>query len=111
VNLFGVQFALTATVCFSHHTRTTTWEDPRKTLAAQQAQQHQASQEQLLSHGATSPHPAASPQPQGTRFSHLSAVSGVAPDAPPPIAISLDFRLLQLAERLELHAKQLIGLS
>ncbi|XP_059483262.1 transcriptional coactivator YAP1 isoform X2 [Neocloeon triangulifer] len=46
----------------NHHTRTTTWEDPRKTLAAQAAQQHQASQEQLL--GATSPHPAASPQPQ-----------------------------------------------
>jgi hypothetical protein len=67
-------------VCFSHHTRTTTWEDPRKTLAAQQAQQLQASQEQLLSHagGATSPHPAASPQPQGTRFHQLfKSISGV----------------------------------
>ncbi|CAB3368717.1 Hypothetical predicted protein [Cloeon dipterum] len=56
----------------NHHSRTTTWEDPRKTLAAQTlaaqaaqqqvVQQQQASREQLL--GATPPHPAPSPQPQ-----------------------------------------------
>ncbi|XP_059483261.1 transcriptional coactivator YAP1 isoform X1 [Neocloeon triangulifer] len=71
----------------NHHTRTTTWEDPRKTLAAQAAQQHQASQEQLL--GATSPHPAASPQPQAaTPDSTTSGGRGVlAPgrlQQPPP---------------------------
>lgn len=37
--------------CFSHLTRTTQWEDPRKSLAAQAANQHQRSAEQLLSPG------------------------------------------------------------
>jgi hypothetical protein len=35
----------------SHLTRTTQWEDPRKSLAAQAANQHQRSAEQLLSPG------------------------------------------------------------
>lgn len=36
---------------YSHLTRTTQWEDPRKSLAAQAANQHQRSAEQLLSPG------------------------------------------------------------
>lgn len=46
-------------LCYSHITRTTTWEDPRKTLAAQVANQQQRSAELL-----NTPHPATSPQPQ-----------------------------------------------
>lgn len=60
-----------ALLCSSHITRTTTWEDPRKTLAAQVANQQQRSAELL-----NTPHPATSPQPQpgeltSTCFTHI----------------------------------------
>lgn len=51
--------------CYSHITRTTTWEDPRKTIAAQVASQQQRSAELL-----NTPHPATSPQPQGRFTTH-----------------------------------------
>lgn len=41
---------------YSHITRTTTWEDPRKTLAAQaaaQQQQHQSAEQLLTTHQVT----------------------------------------------------------
>ncbi|KAF4528467.1 hypothetical protein B566_EDAN015929 [Ephemera danica] len=56
----------------NHHTRTTTWDDPRKTLAAQAAQQHQASAE-LLSTSTSSP----SPQPQAPTEADQAAAAAV----------------------------------
>lgn len=58
-------------LCFSHITRTTTWEDPRKTIAAQVANQQQRSAELL-----NTPHPAAatSPQPPG-KYCDITAVA------------------------------------
>ncbi|CAB3368715.1 Hypothetical predicted protein [Cloeon dipterum] len=71
----------------NHHSRTTTWEDPRKTLAAQTlaaqaaqqqvVQQQQASREQLL--GATPPHPAPSPQPQAMHLQRPMVSQSQAP--------------------------------
>ncbi|XP_021937266.1 transcriptional coactivator YAP1 isoform X2 [Zootermopsis nevadensis] len=51
----------------NHITRTTTWEDPRKTLAAQVAQSQQQTSADLISNVAGSPHSSSSPQPQGTK--------------------------------------------
>nr|CCX34982.1 Yorkie-S [Blattella germanica] len=53
----------------NHITRTTTWEDPRKTLAAQvaQSQQQQQTSADLISNVAGSPLSSSSPQPQGTK--------------------------------------------
>lgn len=53
----------------NHITKTTTWEDPRKTLAAQvtQSQQQQQTSADLISSVAGSPHSSPSPQPQGTK--------------------------------------------
>uniref|UniRef100_A0A0A9VUR8 WW domain-containing protein n=1 Tax=Lygus hesperus TaxID=30085 RepID=A0A0A9VUR8_LYGHE len=56
----------------NHMTQTTTWEDPRKTAAAQQQAAQQRSQE-LLNTVATSPHPSTSPQP------HQGKNGGVSP--------------------------------
>ncbi|XP_045481334.1 transcriptional coactivator YAP1-A-like isoform X1 [Harmonia axyridis] len=39
----------------NHITRTTTWEDPRKSLAAQTAAQHQSAEQLLSTHQSTSP--------------------------------------------------------
>ena len=38
---------------FSHITRTTTWEDPRKSLAVQASVQHQSAEHLLTSHQGT----------------------------------------------------------
>ncbi|XP_067010638.1 transcriptional coactivator YAP1-A [Anabrus simplex] len=54
----------------NHITRTTTWEDPRKTLAAQVAQSQQTQPELITSVSATS-HTSSSPQPQGTKPADL----------------------------------------
>lgn len=67
----------------NHITRTTTWEDPRKTLAAQVQSQQQRSAE-LLNTVATSPHPATSPQPQGNKGGALSPASSPASLGPLP---------------------------
>uniref|UniRef100_A0A1B6D5S2 WW domain-containing protein n=1 Tax=Clastoptera arizonana TaxID=38151 RepID=A0A1B6D5S2_9HEMI len=67
----------------NHVTRTTTWEDPRKTLAAQVQNQQQRSAE-LLNTVATSPHPSSSPQPQGTKGGTLSPATSPAPLGPLP---------------------------
>ncbi|XP_026676820.1 transcriptional coactivator YAP1-like [Diaphorina citri] len=48
-----------------HHTKTTTWEDPRKTLAAQVQSQHQRSAE-LLSSPSPQPSPQAPTKPSGS---------------------------------------------
>ncbi|XP_069687434.1 transcriptional coactivator YAP1 isoform X5 [Periplaneta americana] len=62
----------------NHLTRTTTWEDPRKTLAAQVAQSQQQQQQQtsadLISNVAGSPHSSSSPQPQGTKSVDASSL-------------------------------------
>ncbi|XP_065345052.1 transcriptional coactivator yorkie isoform X3 [Cloeon dipterum] len=70
----------------NHHSRTTTWEDPRKTLAAQtlaaQAAQQQAVQQQQASRellGATPPHPAPSPQPQAMHLQRPMVSQSQAP--------------------------------
>ncbi|KAJ9576983.1 hypothetical protein L9F63_006420, partial [Diploptera punctata] len=64
-----------------HITRTTTWEDPRKTLAAQvaQSQQQQQTSADLISNVAGSPHSSSSPQPQGTKSVDTSSL-GPLPD-------------------------------
>ncbi|XP_075210056.1 transcriptional coactivator yki isoform X2 [Lycorma delicatula] len=67
----------------NHITRSTTWEDPRKTMAAQ-AQTQQRSAELL-----SSPHPATSPQPQSQQGGNnkggtLSPASSPAPLGPLP---------------------------
>ncbi|KAI5713164.1 hypothetical protein M8J75_014162 [Diaphorina citri] len=49
----------------NHHTKTTTWEDPRKTLAAQVQSQHQRSAE-LLSSPSPQPSPQAPTKPSGS---------------------------------------------
>ncbi|XP_039290450.1 transcriptional coactivator YAP1 [Nilaparvata lugens] len=85
----------------NHLTRTTTWEDPRKTLAAQnqqqqqqaqqqqqQQQQQQRSNENLLNSQANSPQPQSPPQTQGgsTKGSTgaLSPATSPAPLGPLP---------------------------
>ncbi|KAG8257474.1 DNA-binding transcription factor yap1, partial [Homalodisca vitripennis] len=57
-----------------HITRTTTWEDPRKTIAAQVANQQQRSAELL-----NTPHPATSPQPQGKGSSPATSPAPLGP--------------------------------
>uniref|UniRef100_A0A1B6G5W6 WW domain-containing protein n=1 Tax=Cuerna arida TaxID=1464854 RepID=A0A1B6G5W6_9HEMI len=58
----------------NHITRTTTWEDPRKTIAAQVANQQQRSAELL-----NTPHPATSPQPQGKGSSPATSPAPLGP--------------------------------
>uniref|UniRef100_A0A1B6DK87 WW domain-containing protein n=1 Tax=Clastoptera arizonana TaxID=38151 RepID=A0A1B6DK87_9HEMI len=62
----------------NHVTRTTTWEDPRKTLAAQVQNQQQRSAE-LLNTVATSPHPSSSPQPQAAHLQRTPGAGSVLP--------------------------------
>uniref|UniRef100_A0A0K8T574 Yorkie n=1 Tax=Lygus hesperus TaxID=30085 RepID=A0A0K8T574_LYGHE len=63
----------------NHMTQTTTWEDPRKTAAAQQQAAQQRSQE-LLNTVATSPHPSTSPQPhQAVHLQRAPAAGNVLP--------------------------------
>lgn len=58
----------------NHHTKTTTWEDPRKTLAAQVQSQHQRSAELL-----SSPSPQPSPQPLTTKPSGSVSPASLGP--------------------------------
>ncbi|XP_046998895.1 transcriptional coactivator YAP1 isoform X1 [Schistocerca americana] len=71
----------------NHITRTTTWEDPRKTLAAQVAQSQQQQQQQQQQQAADiiagassggSPHSSSSPQPAGGKGAGADA-SGLGP--------------------------------
>ncbi|XP_014241727.1 transcriptional coactivator YAP1-A-like isoform X1 [Cimex lectularius] len=63
----------------NHITQTTTWEDPRKTAAAQQ----QRSQE-MLNTVPTSPHPPTSPQPHQSKNGGVSSPAGSATLGPLP---------------------------
>lgn len=87
--------------CCSHITRTTTWEDPRKTLAAQVAQSQQQTSADLISNVAGSPHSSSSPQPQGNcrqyNFCSTPLISHFAPFHTPPTECITGFYMILLS--------------
>lgn len=89
----------------NHITRTTTWEDPRKTLAAQVQSQQQRSAE-LLNTVATSPHPATSPQPQAAHLQRAPTSGNmVAPGG--GVSSWIQPQSLQLCHKVRLQSLQM----